>query len=526
MEKVGISILYVEDEDYIRSNMVRSLERRVKKIYSAANGLEGLESFKRYEPDLVITDIKMPVLNGLEMIKKIRKLKEDTKFIMLSAHSDTSSLLEAIEIGVQGYILKPFQTQKLFKLIEEQADIIILDKKVIEQSKKINELYNALIIDLETAGSVQSYLLPDYLIVERDLFFSSTYVPSSKIGGDLYDIIKISETEYISYIGDISGHGVKAALLMTAVKTTITRIIEDEKLHEPHLILNRLSTILTRELFSSDYMTMLLCYINCEKNYIKILNAGHPPLILYHNKKKTITTLVQEGSIPIGWVPNYLYTPDEELKMRFDSNQTLLLYTDGLFECENAPGEELGLHGLKEFIEETTNNYPLVLLPVMIRDTLKKNNYDISGDDFTLVALRRIPEQRKAREADCFSGDLKSESSLILQRLLAYVEQEIDDEAFRKEISSLNTGWLKDLMDLEIYLPEKEVRYLAEIKKPSKNSVIVSIWIKTINLAKGTRLVLKEQESSLPSLENITLDIQYTSYDGFVEIQLNFAGNK
>jgi YesN/AraC family two-component response regulator len=134
LEKLGISILYVEDEDYIRNNMSKSLRRRVETIFTAANGEEGLAIFKETEPDLVITDIRMPIMNGLEMIKKIRKLKNSTKIIMLSAHSDTRSLLEAIEIGVNGYILKPFQTQQLFKLIEELAGNIILDKKVKEQS--------------------------------------------------------------------------------------------------------------------------------------------------------------------------------------------------------------------------------------------------------------------------------------------------------------------------------------------------------------------------------------------------------
>ncbi len=517
VEKLGISILYVEDEDYIRNNMVASLRRRVETIYFASNGIDGLEQFKLYEPDLVITDIRMPGMDGLEMIKKIRKIKDKTKIIMLSAHSETKSLLEAIEIGVNGYMLKPFQTKQLYKLIEDLARSIILDKKVQVQSNKINELYTALMKDLETAGSVQEYLLPDYLIVEKDLFFSSTYVPSSKIGGDLYDIIKLSETEYISYIGDISGHGVKAALLMTAVKTTINRVIEDEKLHEPYLILNRLSSILTRELFNSEYMTLLLCYINCEKHYIKSLNAGHPPLIIYNKKNKSIIAHKPEGSIPIGWVPNYLYTPDEENEIHFDHDQILFLYTDGLFECENAAGEELGIKGLKTFLEENAGNHPAVALPLKIRDTLIENNYNISSDDFTLVAFSKLPAEGSTGSLSFFSGIIKTELSLIIKRAAEFTAKNLGNKEFAQAIEALTGDWIEKLIEFDDYYSEKETRYLSEICKTKTGGIQITIWSKTVNVRQAN-LLLESPSISNISAEGLQVELHGRKYDGFNEI--------
>ncbi|MCF7913304.1 MAG: SpoIIE family protein phosphatase [Candidatus Cloacimonetes bacterium] len=520
MEKLDISILYVEDEEYIRNNMAKSLLRRVETIHTASNGEEGLEKFKEFEPDLVITDIRMPVMNGLDMIKKIRRLKNTTKIIMLSAHSDTRSLLEAIEIGVNGYILKPFQTKQLFKLIEDLAEYIILDKKVKLQSLRINELYNALVKDLETAGSVQEYLLPDYLIIEPDIFFTSTYVPSSRIGGDLYDIIKLSETEYICYIGDISGHGVKAALLMTAVKTTINRIIEDEKRHEPFQILNRLSTILTRELFSGDYMTLMLCYINCQEHYIRSLNAGHPPLIIYNKENKSIKTHHTEGSIPIGWLPNYVYTPDEENEMDFNTDEILFLYTDGLFECENTAGEELGITGLKKFIERKAADNPTAVLPQKIRETLVENHYDISSDDFTLVAFSKIHDKTEIKGLSFFSGNIRSELNLIIAKAAKYTRHLKLPEAFSTSLENLDSEWLCKLINAEMNCPDKEIFYLADIEQAGNDALIITIWFKTLrletdkhrdNLARKTPLIFTD----------LTITVSSSYYTGFQEMKLN-----
>ncbi|MDP8219754.1 MAG: SpoIIE family protein phosphatase [Candidatus Stygibacter frigidus] len=522
MDKLGISILYVEDEDYIRNNMAKSLRRRVDIIYTACNGEEGYNLFKENRPDLVITDIRMPIMNGLEMINKIRKLQSSTKIIMLSAHSDTRSLLEAIEIGVNGYILKPFQTKRLFKLIDDLAENIILDKKVQEQSVKINELYNALVNDLETAGSVQEYLLPDYLIIEQDLFFTSTYVPSSRIGGDLYDIIKISESEYICYIGDISGHGVKAALLMTAVKTTINRVIEDEKLREPYQILNRLSIILTRELFSEDYMTLLLCYINCEKHYIRSLNAGHPPVLIYNRETKAIKTHKTEGSIPVGWLPNYIYTPDEENKMDFNSNEILFLYTDGLFECENDKGEELGIDGLKKFIKQKAEIRPTVVLPLMIRNTLVENNYDISSDDFTLVAFSKIHDTESDDGLTFFSGNINSELCLIKQQLMKFIGfKKLSDELI-SGLESMNKEWFCGLLNLQMDVPDKEVRYLAELKETVDHGIEATLWFMTPK-AQANTLITNLEKIPITQSDRLDVSIKSISYTGFQELKITIS---
>ncbi len=259
-----------------------------------------------------------------------------------------------------------------------------------ESEEKFNNLYKSLLNELDLASSVQSYLLPKWINVEKDLILSQTYTPSSKIGGDLFDMVPINDTEYIVYIADISGHGVQAALIMMAVKSVINMLINNEKenIPSPCEIVTRLNKILTREVFKSGvYMTLLLCVIDVESNKIRYFNAGHPSMIKYSKKTGKAIILKDTGSIPIGWVEDMDYLPEEEDEISFDPDSIFVMYTDGIFECENIEGEQLGVDGLIEVLNREELGSRCVTLPSRVKQQLVNMKYDITEDDFTLVAL-------------------------------------------------------------------------------------------------------------------------------------------
>ncbi len=136
MSKLNVSLLYVEDDSTLRNIYRKILEYSLKKVYVASNGLEGLEIFKKYKPEIVLTDVRMPVMDGLDMIAKIRELVKDIRIIILSAFGEPHYFLSAIELGVKAYLLKPIDSEHLLKTIEEQVNEILLDKKVREEELK------------------------------------------------------------------------------------------------------------------------------------------------------------------------------------------------------------------------------------------------------------------------------------------------------------------------------------------------------------------------------------------------------
>ncbi|MFA7092792.1 MAG: response regulator, partial [Arcobacteraceae bacterium] len=115
----NITILYAEDEDALRDITLNILKGFTKKQYIAKDGQEGLKLFEQYQDqiDLIITDVNMPNMNGLEMIKKIKVINPNIPIIVTTAFSNTEYLLEAIDIGVDKYILKPIDMKKLLQIM-------------------------------------------------------------------------------------------------------------------------------------------------------------------------------------------------------------------------------------------------------------------------------------------------------------------------------------------------------------------------------------------------------------------------
>lgn len=138
-EKLDLTILYVEDDDDIRENVIALLERRVSQVFAGRNGLEGLSLFQEKSPDLVITDIKMPEMDGIKMSQKIKDLSPETQIIVMSAFNDLDYLMQSINSGINQYILKPMDFGKLFSAIQKANYVIALRKENERQKLEILE---------------------------------------------------------------------------------------------------------------------------------------------------------------------------------------------------------------------------------------------------------------------------------------------------------------------------------------------------------------------------------------------------
>ena len=112
-------VLYAEDDEGVRKNVYELLSLLFQEVYFAADGQEAHELFVRHQPDLVITDIKMPYLNGIELVKKIRETDKKAHIIIITAYTEVDYMLEAIELSLVRYIVKPITEPKLFDALEK-----------------------------------------------------------------------------------------------------------------------------------------------------------------------------------------------------------------------------------------------------------------------------------------------------------------------------------------------------------------------------------------------------------------------
>jgi two-component sensor histidine kinase/CheY-like chemotaxis protein len=131
-----ISVLFVEDNESIRNLYIKWLEKRVVEVHYATNGQEGMELFTEFQPDLLISDISMPLVNGLDMIRKIKQANPGLYVIIMSAYSFKEYFLEAISLGVNGYLIKPVEPDKLYAMVDELAGYILMHRALEEKEKR------------------------------------------------------------------------------------------------------------------------------------------------------------------------------------------------------------------------------------------------------------------------------------------------------------------------------------------------------------------------------------------------------
>ncbi|HEF2553827.1 TPA: response regulator transcription factor [Campylobacter jejuni] len=130
-------ILVVEDEIKTRESLINVLSERFSKVIGAQNGDEGLKKFKKFKPDLVITDIAMPIMDGLDMAREIKEISDDVPIVVLSAYSEKERLLHSIDIGIDKYLIKPIDIEELFKVL----DCLVGEKIEANMLVKISEEY-------------------------------------------------------------------------------------------------------------------------------------------------------------------------------------------------------------------------------------------------------------------------------------------------------------------------------------------------------------------------------------------------
>ncbi|MFZ5425533.1 MAG: GGDEF domain-containing response regulator [Thermodesulfobacteriota bacterium] len=153
-----ITLLYVEDDAFTREQLGRLLARVTGKALPAADGQEGLRVFMEHRPDMVLTDLNMPVMDGLTMTAAIKAESPDTPVIAATAHNDENYLQRAIEVGMDGYVAKPIDLDKLRPVLHKNAQLVLQRREDEARNQLISYLLdiNPQLI-VSSAGGVIDY---------------------------------------------------------------------------------------------------------------------------------------------------------------------------------------------------------------------------------------------------------------------------------------------------------------------------------------------------------------------------------
>lgn len=191
-----LELLYVEDDTLIREELEFFLKKIVKKLYIATNGKEGYALYKDHKPDIVITDIKMPVMDGIEMSKLIKSFNSNAKIIVITSFNDADFLFEAIKLNLTSYLTKPLDLLALSKKLYEISKTISLgiqndkNQNLLSQYKKIIDI--STIVSKGDKNGIITYV--------NDAFIKISGYKEEELLGQHHNIVRHDDVDKETYV--------------------------------------------------------------------------------------------------------------------------------------------------------------------------------------------------------------------------------------------------------------------------------------------------------------------------------------
>ncbi len=341
--------ILIVDSDEISRQLFHAIFYKLNyEIRFCNNAEQAMNEAKVRMPVLVITEIVLPGINGFELRQYLHLLKKDLPIIFVSAVMDSANrkLLENLANDQHTFFLrKPIHKDALLELVRN----ILRDVYELEQSRSYLEQIQS---DLSLAAQMQKLMLPDWITLEDDGFFmTANYVPYAHLSGDYFDLIPLDNGRYFCVVGDISGHGVKAALHMSVVQSLTKLFIRNLHNTESRYLICEYLNNMNRQIFANFegvfHLTCLAAVVDTKAQKVEYMCAGHPGFWLFRPEADSLEYLPSvDKNIPIGWLADQQYWPEELTVRDFPPDTYLIALTDGVIERSRADGKLLGIDGV------------------------------------------------------------------------------------------------------------------------------------------------------------------------------------
>lgn len=225
--------------------------------------------------------------------------------------------------------------------------VVAIENKIMAKQRVIQERIKK---ELEVASEMQKLLFPSDLPSNKQMDISAKYIPRHEVGGDYYDFIPLGNNEFIMCIGDVSGKGIGAAMLMANFQATLRTLFIYQR-YDLEFLVTELNEKVMESAKGEKFITFFIAHFNAETRLLKYVNAGHNHPILTTGKE---FTMLKEGTIGLGMLDELPFINIGEVTLK--PNTTLISYTDGVVELEN---REEAQFGLERLIKTVHSFYPL-----------------------------------------------------------------------------------------------------------------------------------------------------------------------
>jgi phosphoserine phosphatase RsbU/P len=331
-------VILLVDDTPANIQIALAILKDIYQVRVATNGAKALElAAADPAPDLILLDVMMPGIDGFEVCTRLKAspVTQDIPVIFLTGQTEIEDETRGFDVGGVDYIHKPFSPAVVKARVHTHLVLRGIRERLARQLAAMKS-------ELETARQIQLSILPREMPKVAGLDIAARYIPMTEVAGDFYDFIVIDDKRLGAFVGDVSGHGMPAALISSMLKIALAA--QAPVASEPAKVMAGLNLALCGK-FQGHFVTAAYIFIDLEKGVIRYAGAGHPPLVLGGETSGSAIG-VEENGLMLGAFSFASYT---SVEFPFHEGMWALLYTDGILEMSCAAAEEFGIDRLTQF---------------------------------------------------------------------------------------------------------------------------------------------------------------------------------
>ncbi len=379
-----IQILIVDDEPDIELLMRQQYMKKIRagewNLIFAENGRDALEKLESNpEIQVVLTDIQMPVMNGLTLLGNIQDMDRLIKTIVVSAYGDMQNIRQAMNNGAYDFVTKPIQFTDLERTIYKTLDNI----KEIQAARSAQMRLITLENELGLARKIQQEVLPKKW-QENDEVDAFAYMePAYEMCGDFYDYFFLDDAHMGFFMGDVASQGFTASIIMAMARTLLNA--DARRGCSPAACMSALNKFLHLEPHEEVFLSAFYGVMNIRNGELKYCNAGHSsPFVMRESGE--VEQAHWAGGIGIGIKKDFTY---QDSTLRLGPADGLFLYTDGLLKSKNSNRELFSEQQLIALLKSQCSASPSQLIRRIVRELADFGMGAEQTDDRTMMAIRR-----------------------------------------------------------------------------------------------------------------------------------------
>jgi len=346
MQKTSATLLIIDDDDVVRASLAAYLEDSGFSVLQAGNGQQGLQVFEEHQPDLVICDLRMPQMGGLELIRQVSERAPQLPAIVVSGAGVMSDAVEALRLGAADYLIKPLEDLAVLehsvRRALDRSRLVLENQRYRDKLEAANRELEAslhLLQEDQTAGrQVQMNMLPESPWVAGEFAFEHQIIPSLYLSGDFVDYFRVDERRIAFYLADVSGHGASSAFVTVLLKFMTTRLMFELKRSrmrefKPSEVLSHINRGLINSKLGK-HVTMVGGVIDEESGLLTYAVGGHLPLPVLYTPEHC--RYLEGRGLPVGLFDEATY---QDLVVELPPQFSLSLMSDGILDL--LPGDTL-----------------------------------------------------------------------------------------------------------------------------------------------------------------------------------------